>query len=63
MNSLKRYLNDKWIGLSITLSSILIVSILHLFGIFDVLELKTYDYLNSGKLKFNPKAFYGELYQ
>ena len=44
MNSLKRYLNDKWIGLSITLSSILIVSILHLFGIFDVLELKTYDY-------------------
>ncbi|MED5267096.1 MAG: CHASE2 domain-containing protein, partial [Candidatus Neomarinimicrobiota bacterium] len=44
MNSLKRYLNEKWIGLSITLSSILIISILHLFGIFDVLELKTYDY-------------------
>ena len=36
MNSLKRYLNEKWIGLSITLSSILIISILHLIGIFDV---------------------------
>ena len=44
MELLKRYFSDKWIGLTITLSSILLISILHLFGIFDVLELKTYDY-------------------
>jgi len=44
MDSLKRYLNDKWVGLTITLSSILLISILHLLGIFDVLELKTYDF-------------------
>ena len=44
MESLKHYLIEKWVGLAITLSSILLISILHLFGIFDVLELTTYDF-------------------
>ena len=64
MNSLKRYLNEKWIGLSITLSSILIISILHLIGIFDVLELKTYDYEDESVLhnKREKKKFKIETY-
>ena len=44
MKLLKHYLNEKWIGLTITLSSILLITILHIFGTFDVLELKTYDF-------------------
>ena len=44
MDTLKRYFHEKWIGLAITLGSVFVVSILHLFGIFDVLELKSYDY-------------------
>ena len=44
MDTLKRYLYEKWIGFAITLGSVFVVSILHLFGIFDVLELKSYDY-------------------
>ena len=48
MKSLMHYLNEKWVGLAITLSSILLISILQLFGIFDVLELKTYLGMLSG---------------
>ena len=44
MDALKRYFHEKWIGLAITLVSIFVVSMLHIFGIFDVLELKSYDY-------------------
>ena len=44
MDALKRYFHEKWIGLAITLVSIFVVSMLHLFGFFDVLELKSYDY-------------------
>ena len=44
MDALKKYLYKKWIGLAITLVSIFVVSMLHLFGIFDILELKSYDY-------------------
>ena len=44
MDTLKRYFYEKWIGFAITLGSIFVVSMLHLFGIFDVLELKSYDY-------------------
>ena len=44
MDIIKRYFHDKWIGFTITLGSIFVVSILHLFGIFDILELKSYDY-------------------
>ena len=44
MDALKKYFHEKWIGFAITLVSIFVVSMLHLFGIFDVLELKSYDY-------------------
>ena len=44
MDAFKKYFIDKWIGLAITLVSIFVVSTLHLFGIFDGLELKSYDY-------------------
>ena len=44
MDALKRYFHEKWIGLAITLGSVFVVSIMHLFGFFDVLELKSYDY-------------------
>jgi len=38
MDALKKYFIEKWIGLAITLVSIFVVSMLHLFGIFDGLE-------------------------
>ena len=44
MDAFKKYFIEKWIGLAITLVSIFVVSMLHLFGIFDSLELKSYDY-------------------
>ena len=40
MDAFKKYFIEKWIGLAITLVSIFVVSMLHLFGIFDSLELK-----------------------
>jgi len=44
MEQVIKFIKSKGIGLGLTAGSILLVSILHLFGIFDFLELKLYDY-------------------
>ena len=44
MEQIIKFLKLKGIGLGLTTGSVLLVSILHLFGIFDFLELKLYDY-------------------
>lgn len=35
---------DRWVGIVITLVSIFLISLFHWLGLFDVLELKSYDY-------------------
>ena len=44
MEQVIKFIKSKGIGFGLTAGSILLVSILHLFGIFDFLELKLYDY-------------------
>ena len=41
---IKNYLTKNWVGWSITFGSIVIISLAHRFGVFDVPELKLYDY-------------------
>lgn len=42
--TLQKYLKEQWVGWVITLSAILFISVFHWFGVFDILELKVYDY-------------------
>ena len=44
MNKIIKYFKAHGIGFGLTAGSVILVSILHLFGIFDFLELKLYDY-------------------
>lgn len=37
-------LRDRWVGIVITLASIILISLFHWLGLFDVLELKSFDY-------------------
>ena len=41
---IQKYIQSQWIGWVITLGAIKIVSIAHWIGVFDTIELKTYDY-------------------
>ena len=40
----QKYIQSNWIGWVITFGAIIIVSFAHWIGIFDTIELKTYDY-------------------
>ena len=42
--SIQKYIQEHWIGGVITLGAIIVVSLFHWFGVFDTIELKTYDY-------------------
>ena len=44
LNKISIYFKTKWVGWAITCGCIIIVSIAHRFGLFDVPELKIYDY-------------------
>ncbi|NQV38405.1 MAG: adenylate/guanylate cyclase domain-containing protein [Candidatus Marinimicrobia bacterium] len=44
MKQILKYLKEHGVGIGLTLGSILVVLILHFFGTFDILELKTYDF-------------------
>ncbi len=41
---IQKQIKDQWVGWVITFSAILIVSLFHWIGVFDILELKVYDY-------------------
>ena len=41
---IQKYIQEHWIGGVITLGAIIVVSLFHWFGVFDTIELKTYDY-------------------
>jgi len=40
----QKYIQGNWVGWIITLGAIIIVSLAHWVGVFDTIELKTYDY-------------------
>ncbi len=44
MENIIKYFKSRWIGFPLTLFSILLVSLLHWVGVFDIIEMKTYDY-------------------
>jgi len=44
MDKLYKYFKEQGVGIALTLGSILVVLVLHFFGTFDILELKTYDF-------------------
>ncbi len=44
MESLIKYFKSRWIGFALTLFSVLLVCFLHWVGVFDVIEMKTYDF-------------------
>ena len=44
MEKIIKYFKSRWIGFTLTLFSIIIVCFLHRVGVFDVFEMKTYDY-------------------
>ena len=44
MEIIKKFLKEHMVDLSLTAGAIVVTSILHWVGIFDFLELKTYDY-------------------
>ena len=41
---IQKYIKGNWVGWVITLGAIIIVSLSHWIGVFDTIELKTYDY-------------------
>ncbi|NOZ73943.1 MAG: adenylate/guanylate cyclase domain-containing protein [FCB group bacterium] len=43
-NKLLKFFKSNAVGFALTLASIVLVSIAHWFGVFDILELKSYDY-------------------
>ncbi len=44
MEKIIKYIKNHIVGISLTLGSVLIVLVLHFFGTFDILELKSYDF-------------------
>jgi len=44
MDGFIKYFKTRWIGFILTLFSILLVSLLHWVGVFDIIEMKTYDW-------------------
>ncbi|MEA1882022.1 MAG: CHASE2 domain-containing protein, partial [Candidatus Marinimicrobia bacterium] len=42
--TVQKYIQEQWIGWVITLGAIIVVSLFHWIGVFDTIELKTYDY-------------------
>ena len=44
MDGFLKYFKIRWIGFVLTLFSILLVSLLHWVGVFDIIEMKTYDW-------------------
>ncbi len=44
MDNVLKYFKSRWIGFVLTLISILVVSLLHWVGVFDIIEMKSYDY-------------------
>lgn len=44
MDGFLKYFKTRWIGFVLTLFSILLVSLLHWVGVFDIIEMKTYDW-------------------
>ncbi len=44
MDDFLKYFKSRWIGFVLTLISILVVSLLHWVGVFDIIEMKTYDF-------------------
>jgi len=42
--SIQKYIREQWVGWVITLGAIVVVSLFHWIGVFDTIELKTYDY-------------------
>jgi CHASE2 domain-containing sensor protein len=44
MDNILKYFKSRWIGFVLTLFSILLVSLLHWVGVFDIMEMKTYDF-------------------
>ena len=44
MDDLLKYFKNRWIGFALTLFSIILVSLLHWVGVFDIIEMKTYDF-------------------
>jgi len=44
VGKLIKYFKSRWIGFALTIFSILLVSILHWVGVFDIVEMKTYDF-------------------
>ena len=44
MDDLIKYFKSRWIGFALTIFSILLVCLLHWVGVFDVIEMKTYDF-------------------
>ncbi|HJM70272.1 MAG TPA: adenylate/guanylate cyclase domain-containing protein, partial [Candidatus Marinimicrobia bacterium] len=44
MDDILKYFKSRWIGFALTLFSILLVSFLHWVGVFDIIEMKTYDF-------------------
>ena len=44
IQDVQKYIRANWVGWVITLGAIIIVSLSHWIGVFDTIELKTYDY-------------------
>jgi len=44
MENIIKYFKSRWIGFVLTFFSIILVSFLHFVGVFDVIEMKTYDW-------------------
>lgn len=44
MDSLVKYVKSKWIGFVLTIFSIIMVCLMYWAGIFDIMEMKTYDF-------------------
>jgi len=44
MDELIKYFKSRWIGFALTIFSVLLVCLLHWVGVFDVIEMKTYDF-------------------
>lgn len=44
MDSLIKYFKNKWIGFVLTIFSIILICLMHWIGVFDIMELKTYDF-------------------
>ncbi|MFQ6606828.1 MAG: CHASE2 domain-containing protein, partial [Fidelibacterota bacterium] len=44
MEGIIKFFRARWVGLALTLGSVVAISLAHWLGVFDILELKSYDY-------------------